>query len=141
MDGAGRLAMVRSRRPVNMRVLPGGCRPLCRLSCLLAGSLALTKAAIRSFSLSMRLKPPWLLGTMATSACGMMLARSQARAGDQQDGHVDRAEFVVSENGAELRLRPVTADGLPHERHQLRLDIELLPRLWPQREDPLAGGH
>jgi len=39
------------------------------------------KAAIRSFSSSIRLKPPWLPGTMATSACGMRLPRARASAG------------------------------------------------------------
>ncbi len=42
---------------------------------------AAMKAAIRSFSSVIRLKPPWLPGTMATSACGMRLARSRAWAG------------------------------------------------------------
>jgi glutamate:GABA antiporter len=42
---------------------------------------ALMKAAIRSFSSSIRLKPPWLPGTMATSACGMRLPRARASAG------------------------------------------------------------
>jgi hypothetical protein len=39
---------------------------------------ALMKAAIRSFSSSIRLKPPWLPGTMVTSACGMRLPRARA---------------------------------------------------------------
>ena len=42
---------------------------------------ALMKAAIRSFSSSIRLKPPWLPGTMVTSACGMRLPRARASAG------------------------------------------------------------
>jgi hypothetical protein len=42
---------------------------------------ALIKAAILSFSASIRLKPPWLPETMATSARGMRLARSRAWAG------------------------------------------------------------
>jgi hypothetical protein len=38
-------------------------------------------AAIRSFSSPIRSKPPWLPGTMATSACGMRLPRARASAG------------------------------------------------------------
>jgi len=36
------------------------------------------KAAIRSFSPSIRSEPPWLPGTMATSAYGMRLPRARA---------------------------------------------------------------
>src|ERR1700684_2407334 len=42
-----------------------------------------------------------------------------ARAGDQQNRHLDRAEFVVGEDGGELRLHPVAATARPHERYQL----------------------
>src|SRR5208337_4016141 len=44
-----------------------------------------------------------------------------ARAGDQQDRHGDRAEFVVGEDAGELRLRPIAAGACPHERHQFWL--------------------
>ena len=36
---------------------------------------------MRAFSSSMRWKPPWLPGTMASSAWGMRLARARASAG------------------------------------------------------------
>ena len=36
------------------------------------------KAAIRSFKSSIRLKPPWLPGTMATSACLMAMSAGLA---------------------------------------------------------------
>jgi AcrR family transcriptional regulator len=58
------------------------------------------KAVIRSFSSSIRLKPPWLPGTMATSACGTRLPRARASAG------VSRAlrAPVISRTGVSLRL-------------------------------------
>jgi hypothetical protein len=71
---------------------------------------ALMKAAIRSFGSLIRLKPPWLPGTMATCACGEAAAgagllrgkQGAAHAGDQQGGHGNRAEFVVGEDGEGL---------------------------------------
>jgi len=39
------------------------------------------KAAIRLLSSSIRLKPPWLPDTMATSACGIRLPRVRASVG------------------------------------------------------------
>src|SRR5260370_35529802 len=60
------------------------------------------------------------LRTRHEAPTGAGLRRSEqgtARAGDQQDWHADRAEFVVGEDGGELRLRPVPADARPHERH------------------------
>ena len=68
------------------------------------------KAAIRSFGSLIRLKPPWLPGTMATCACGEAAAgagllrgkQGAAHAGDQQGGHGNRAEFVVGEDGEGL---------------------------------------
>jgi len=40
-----------------------------------------------------------------------------ARAGDQQDRYVDRAEFVIVEDVRELGLRVVAAGACPHELH------------------------
>ena len=66
---------------VKMSVLPFSCRWPCRLSRLLVGGLGFDEGSDPVVQFADRLKPPWLPGTMATSACGMRLPRAWASAG------------------------------------------------------------
>jgi len=65
------------------------------------------KAAIRSFSSSIRLKPPWLPGTMATSACGMTLPRARACAGVMRALRapvISRAGTSIARSSSSVRM-------------------------------------
>jgi hypothetical protein len=65
------------------------------------------KAAIRSFSSSIRLKPPWLPGTMATSACGMWLPRARACAGVMRALRapvISRAGTSIARSSSSVRM-------------------------------------
>ena len=69
------LTLIKKCRSGGGRVGPGPYRR-CMRTQMAAAAWASMKAAIWSFSSSIRLKPPWLPGTMATSACGMRVPRA-----------------------------------------------------------------
>ena len=116
--------------PVTMPVLPFRCRRPGRLGRLVATGLGVDEGG----DLVVQLASP-VEAAVAAGHDGDLRVRHEAspvaglrggehgaaRAGDQQDRHVDRAEFVVGEDGGELRLHPVAAAARPHEGHQLPL--------------------
>src|ERR1017187_4096154 len=113
-----------------MSVLPFGCWRRCRLSGLLVRGVAFDEGGDPVVQFIDPVESAVAAGDHGDfrgrheASPGLGLRRGEhgaACAGDQQDRHVDRAEFVIGEDAGELRLHPVAADGGPHERHQLRL--------------------